>query len=494
MEKIKFGTDGWRAIIAQEFTVDNVARVAEAVARWMIWKDMQSGVVLGHDNRFGGELFAEVMAKVLAKHGIKVHLARGFVSTPMVSLGTVVKNMDLGIIITASHNPPDYNGIKLKGPYGGPLVPSKVEEIEQLIPDKNDHRLKDLSFEDYIHKGLIEFIDLETMYCDHIENNFDLNLIRNSKLRFAYDAMFGAGQNVINRLLPNTALLHCDNNPSFNGQAPEPIDKNLKEFSGLIKTFRNIDCGLATDGDADRIGLFDSKGNFVDSNHIILLLINYLCREKRMTGKVVTSFSVSEKVRRMCEYFKLEHEVTKIGFKHIAGLMVTDDVLIGGEESGGIAIKGHIPERDGIWIGLTIWEYMASSGKSLEQLIKDVYAIVGPMSFERLDVHIENELKEQIMQNCKNNKYKKFGDHKVHKVETMDGFKYFFNDDEWLLIRASGTEPLLRNYIETSSARRTASIIQAVQETLYSSELPDKNIRHLRFLEDDKELPHDAAG
>jgi len=466
MTAIKFGTDGWRAIIAKEYTVENVARVAEATALWLLKNYNQPSVVMGHDNRFGGQLFAETTAKILSNHGIKVYLAKGFVSTPMVSLGTVRQKANLGIIITASHNPPSYNGFKLKGSYGGPLLPEKIEEIENLIPGKNPYDLDKLSLKEFQDKGLIEYIDLETMYCDHAEANFDLDAIRKSGLRLAYDAMYGAGQNVINRLLPNTALLHCEDNPSFHGQAPEPIHKNLQEFSTLIKVSRSIDCGLATDGDADRIGLYDNEGNFIDSNHIILLLIKYLYEQKGMRGKVVTAFSVSPKVGKMCEHFGLEQQVTKIGFKYIAGIMVAEDVLLGGEESGGIAIKGHIPERDGIWMGLTIWEYMAKSGKSLRDLIKDVYSIVGPFSFDRSDLHLHEDLKNEIVENCQKNIYKSFGDYKIERTETVDGYKYFFTNNEWLMIRASGTEPVLRNYAESSSAKKTASILQAAEQTL----------------------------
>lgn len=466
MKKIKFGTDGWRAIIAKDFTVDNVARVAEATALWLIQNYQNPSVVIGHDNRFGGELFAEATAKILSYYKIKVFLAKGFVSTPMVSLGTVRQKANLGIVITASHNPPSYNGFKVKGSYGGPLLPEKIEEIEKLIPEHNLIPIDTLSITEFQTKGLIEYIDLETMYCEHVEANFDLAAIRRSGLQLAYDAMFGAGQNVIARLLPNTALIHCENNPSFKGQAPEPIHKNLKEFSNLIKATRTIDCGLATDGDADRIGLYDKEGNFIDSNHIILLLIQYLYEVKGMRGKVVTAFSVTPKVAKMCEHFGIEQLTTKIGFKYIAGIMVDEDVLLGGEESGGIAIKGHIPERDGIWMGLTIWEYMAKSGKSLRDLIKDVYAIVGPFSFERSDLHLHEELKNEIVENCGNNYYTSFGEYKILRTENVDGYKYFFNDDEWLMIRASGTEPVLRNYAESSSTKKTASILLAAEQTL----------------------------
>ncbi len=470
MTTIKFGTDGWRAIIAKDFTVDNVARVAQATALWLLKNNKKPTVVLGHDSRFGGELFAETASKIFACNGIKVYLAKGFVSTPMISFGTVQKKADLGIIITASHNPPSYNGFKIKGSYGGPLLPEKIEEIEEMISEKNQINLDKLSLEEFSKTGLVESIDLETMYCKHIEKNFDLDLIRNSGIRLAYDAMYGAGQNVIRRLLPEATLLHCDNDPSFQGQAPEPIHKNLQELSNLIKKESSIDCGLATDGDADRIGLYDADGKFIDSNHIILLLIKYLYEEKGMRGKVVTSFSVSPKIGKMCSYYGLDQKTTKIGFKHIAGIMLNEDVLVGGEESGGIAIKGHIPERDGIWMGLTILECMAKSGKSLQELIYDVYMIVGPFVFERSDLHLQEELKNKIVNNCQMNLYQNFGSYKILRIENTDGYKYFFSDDEWLMIRASGTEPVLRNYAESGSPQNTALILKAAEETLMKAE------------------------
>jgi phosphomannomutase len=247
----------------------------------------------------------------------------------MVSLGTKNKGASLGIIITASHNPPSYNGYKLKGHFGGPLLPEHIQEVEDIIPEKNNIDLEKLSITDFQKAGLVEYIDLETMYVEHVEKNFDMNAIRNTKMNFAYDAMYGAGQNVMRRLLPDITFMHCDYNPGFEGQAPEPIHKNLMPFSNLIKESGDIDCGLATDGDADRIGLYDSKGNFVDSHHIILLLINYLFTQKKFTGKVVNAFSVTPRVKKMCEHYGLEYQVVQIGFKHIAGIMISEDVLLG---------------------------------------------------------------------------------------------------------------------------------------------------------------------
>jgi phosphomannomutase len=465
MTKIKFGTDGWRAIIAKEYTTDNVARVSIAVADWLNENNENPSVVIGHDCRFAGEIFAETATKVLASKGILVKLAKGFVSTPMVSLGVVSKKASLGVVITASHNPPSYNGYKLKGDFGGPLLPVDITAVENKIPDANSVDYNAISMQDLVAEGKVIYVDLEEMYCKHAKANFDLEAIRNSDMNFAYDAMFGAGMNVVKRLLPETTLLHCDDNPGFLGTAPEPIHRNLQEFSDLMKN-NALDCGLATDGDADRIGLYDSKGNFVDSHHIILLLIHYMVKYKGMKGKVVTAFSCSVKVEQMCKHYGLEQETVQIGFKHIAGKMITEDVMLGGEESGGIAITGHIPERDGIWMGLILFEFMAKSGKSLEDLIEEVYEIVGEFAFERIDLHIDNDTKLRIIEDCKSGKFTQFGKYKVDRIETTDGFKFFFDEDTWLMIRPSGTEPVLRTYAEASTQAKVFDILADAKATI----------------------------
>ena len=465
MTKIKFGTDGWRAIIAKEYTTDNVARVSIAVADWLNENNENPSVVIGHDCRFAGELFAETAAKVLASKGILVKLAKGFVSTPMVSLGVVSEKASLGVVITASHNPPSYNGYKLKGDFGGPLLPVDITAVENKIPDANSVDYNAVSMADLVAEGKVIYVDLEEMYCKHAKANFDLEAIRNSDMNFAYDAMFGAGMNVVKRLLPEATLLHCDDNPGFLGTAPEPIHRNLQEFSDLMKD-NALDCGLATDGDADRIGLYDSKGNFVDSHHIILLLIHYMVKYKGMKGKVVTAFSCSVKVEQMCKHYGLEQETVQIGFKHIAGKMITEDVMLGGEESGGIAITGHIPERDGIWMGLILFEFMAKSGKSLEDLIAEVYEIVGEFAFERIDLHIDNDTKLRIIEDCKLGKFTQFGKYKVDRIETTDGFKFFFDEDTWLMIRPSGTEPVLRTYAEASTQAKVFDILADAKATI----------------------------
>ena len=358
MSDIKFGTDGWRAIIAKDFTVANVSRVAYATAEWTIKNFNNPSIVIGHDCRFGGELFVETAVKVFVSKGIKVYLAKTFISTPMISLGVKKLKASIGVVITASHNPPEYNGYKLKGYFGGPLSTEKVEEVESLIPSEDKIYLNQINIENQIENGNIKEVDLEKMYIERVQSSFDLKAIRNSGLNFAYDAMYGAGQNVMKKLFPQMTFLHCDFNPSFLGQAPEPIDRNLQEFSHLIKERKNIAAGLATDGDADRIGLYNSKGEFVDSHHIILLLLLYLHKYKKMTGKVVVAASTTPRVTKLAELWGLDHDTVKVGFKYIASQMINEDVLIGGEESGGIAIKGTFlkgMEYGWDWFYLNTW-------------------------------------------------------------------------------------------------------------------------------------------
>ena len=467
MVQIKFGTDGWRAIIAEAYTFDNLTRVTEATVAWLKTLDENPTALVGYDCRFQGELFAKHVANIFAQQGIKVLISPGFVSTPMVSLATHKHGANVGIVITASHNPPTYSGYKIKAHFGGPAFPSMVADVESRIPDyvtpyKNE-------FDSLLKSGDIEYLDMEKIYIDHLKESFDLDAIRDSDMKIGYDAMYGAGQNVIRQLLPDARLLHCEFNPSFNGTAPEPIERNLKEFQQVIRD-EGIDIGLATDGDADRIGLFDKEGNFVDSHHILLLLINYLVNHKGLSGKVVSTFSCTGKIKRLCEKYGLENEVTKIGFKYICEIMVNENVIVGGEESGGIAIAGHVPERDGIFIGLTLMEYMAKSGKSLTDLIDELYEMVGSFKYGRNDLHLTEEKKQAVIKRCKENPYQAFGDYEVRAVETIDGFKFHFDNDAWVMIRPSGTEPVLRVYSEAADMDKVNDILEKTVATLKQGE------------------------
>lgn len=463
MSDIKFGTDGWRAIIADDYTVKNVIRVAEATAIFMEERAMQK-VVIGYDCRFGGKMFAEATAQVMGNHQIEVIMADHVASTPMVSLGVRKLGADLGIVITASHNPPSYNGFKLKSSYGGPSIPDDIAAVEDRIPER---AMKDLvSLDSMKEKGLLKYVNLEDIYFDHVTASFDLDAIRKAGFGVGYDAMYGAGYLIFPRILPEATCLHCDYNPSFYGQAPEPIERNLKPFSDMIRNDSNMQIGIANDGDADRIGMFDSDGQFVDSHHILLLLLYYLHKYKGMTGKVVITFSVTDKMVQLAKKFGLVVEVTKIGFKYIAEIMTKEDVLVGGEESGGLAVKGHIPERDGVWIGLLILEFMAKTGKSLRELIQLVYDEVGTFAFDRDDLHITPEQKEEVLDKCYNDGFTKFGDLKIDRTEKLDGFKYYLSNNTWVMIRPSGTEPVLRVYCEAPDRAIARTTLDAVRKEL----------------------------
>nr|MBP8941376.1 phosphoglucomutase/phosphomannomutase family protein [Saprospiraceae bacterium] len=337
MLKIKFGTDGWRAIIADDYTIDNVRRVAKGTSTWMKQKNM-SKAIIGYDTRFGGSLFAKAVADLLAGDGHHVYLSNDYASTPMVSLGVLHLQADLGIVITASHNPPSYNGYKLKASYGGPMIPSEVTEIENLIPDSIPTNMDG--------NGKIELVDLEKIYEDKVRAAFDIPTIQAVAMPFAYDAMYGAGQRIMKKLFPEAIHLHSDFNPSFHGQAPEPIERNLSQLIETVKSDPAIKVGAATDGDADRIGMLDQYGEFVDSHHLLLLLLYYQHHFKKQKGKVLITFSVTDKVKKLADLFGVECEVTKIGFKYISEIMMHTPILVAGEESGGIAVAGHIPERD----------------------------------------------------------------------------------------------------------------------------------------------------
>jgi len=469
VDKIKFGTDGWRAIIAQEFTVNNVARLTVGLAKWAKEKENNPKIVIGHDCRFAGELFAETVAKVLLHHDVKVLLTKGFVSTPAVSLATRDHDCIAGVVITASHNAPSYNGYKLKANFGGPMQGEDLTAIESLIPDEHGLDLSKIKLSNY-NDSQLTYPDLEGEYIDALKKNFDLDAIEKANMGLAYDAMYGSGQRVMKKILPNIKFFRCEENPSFHGLSPEPIMKNLHAYSDFIKKDGNITCGLVTDGDADRIGLMDGDGNFVDSHHIILLLIHYLHKYQGKSGKVVTGFSSVNKIKSLCAHYNLPIEIVKIGFKYAAGIIIKEKVMVGGEESGGIAVEGHIPERDGIWMGLILWEFMAKSGKTIQELIQEVYEIVGAFNFKRDDLKLEMDLKLQIVENCRNNFYKSFGDYSIESIEDMDGWKYNLSADSWVMIRPSGTEPVLRIYAEGPTKKDTASIIKATKETILKAQ------------------------
>lgn len=461
MKHLKFGTDGWRAIIAKDFTFRNLEIVAQATARWI--RDggvTENGIVLGYDARFMGVEFTRHAATVFAAMGLPVRVSETVVPTPAVSWAA--REYDaVGVAITASHNPPEYNGFKIKAPYGGPASPEQVAEVESRYGEF-DENLALKSYEEYKKIGMIREIPLRENYLDLLRQSLDLESIRQSGIRIAHDPMYGASRGLIRELLGDQVVeIHGEFNPSFGGTPPEPIEKNL---SALAERVRMDGCavGLANDGDADRIGMYDETGTFVNSHQILSLLAKYLSQEKKMTGTIVKTFSTTNMLDRQAEKYGVPLEVTPIGFKYVAEHILHGDVLVGGEESGGIAVKGHIPERDGVYIGLLITEMMVKAGKKLGELVRELFDEFGHHATWRNDLHTENQKKEAMMRYCQEKRLTEISGRKVVEHLFTDGVKHLLEDGSWLLVRPSGTEPVLRIYSEAESTEEAARLVQEV--------------------------------
>jgi len=459
---IQFGTDGWRGVIADDFTFENVSKVALATAQYFKrHKKIKKGVIVGYDARFLSREFAELTSVILASKGIMVVLSREISSTPMVSLLT--KNMGAagGVVITASHNPAKYNGYKLKGDFGGPAHPEMIQKLERELkkvrsPKSTIHNPQ--SFASLLAKGRIKEIDFTSAYVSDIRSKIDMNTIKASGVRIAYDAMHGAGQGVMEQLVPVAISLRNTYNPSFGGSHPEPLPQHLKELSATV-VLSKCDIGIATDGDADRVGAFDEQGEFVDSHRIFAVLLKYLVEAKGLKGDVAKSFSVSQIINKMCTKYGLTLHETAIGFKYLCRLMTERDILIAAEESGGLGVKGHLPERDGIYIGLLLCEIMAVRKKKLSELVEEVMSEFGWHHFNRIDAHLTEKEKKRILGIYKRG-VKSIGGQPVLKVETKDGFKLFVRNG-WVLVRASGTEPLIRFYAEADTPGNVQSLLKS---------------------------------
>ncbi len=459
---IKFGTDGWRGVIAADFTFENLSKVALATANfYKRHKKIKNGIVVGYDARFLSKEFADKVAEVLANKGIHTIVSDAISSTPMVSLLTKKLNAAAGIIITASHNPAKYNGFKIKGEFGGPAHPEAIEKVERELKKvlRTKIELKK-TITQLKEKGLISYRNFTAEYVDDIRAKIDTKLIASSGIRIAYDAMHGAGMGVMEQLVPVTVALRNDYNPSFGGAHPEPLPQHLKGLQeAVIKN--NCDIGIATDGDADRVGAFDEKGNFVNSHRIFALLLKYFVEQKQMTGEVAKSLSVSQLINKMCEHYGLTLHETPVGFKYLCRLMTERDILIAGEESGGLGVKGHLPERDGIYIGLLLCEIMATRKKKLSELVEELMNQYGWVHYDRYDAHLTEKEKQRILAVYKKG-LKEIAGYPILHVDTTDGIKLFI-DNGWVLVRASGTEPLIRFYAEAETPEKVATLLNAVR-------------------------------
>lgn len=461
MAAITFGTDGWRALIAEDYTFDNVRKVALAFARYYRrHPKIANGVVVGGDARFGSQDFAAAAAQVIASQGIKVWLAENVVSTPMLSLGIIRKKAAAGVMITASHNPPEWNGFKIKAEFGGSALVRDIKKVETLLHGivEKGTTPKLRAMDELRKEGLVKAIDLHKLYIADIRKKIDLAKIERAKMKIAYDVMYGASYGVMAHLLPKVTCLHDEHNPGFKGTAPEPLAKNLSEFIDLV-TKEKYDIGLVTDGDADRFGCVDENGNFISTQLLIPILLKYLHEDLGKKGAVVKTVSVTDIVPRMCEKYGLKLYERPVGFKYVTELMLEDKILIGGEESGGVGTSLHIPERDGIFNNLLLCEYLAKKKMTLGQAVEQIYKEFGRVWYDRIDYRTTEKNKKAILAACAKG-IEKLGRHPVQSTETTDGYKFRI-EGGWLLVRASGTEPILRFYAEADSEAKMKALLRA---------------------------------
>jgi alpha-D-glucose phosphate-specific phosphoglucomutase len=467
MAQIRFGTDGWRAIIADDFTFDNVRICAQAVAEYVKSTGLgDRGMVVGYDTRFLSENFAAAVAEVFAGNGIPAYLSDQPIPTPTTSFAILGKHAAGAVIITASHNPGIWNGFKYRPEYAGSASPEITAAVEKYLCDAQEKGcdVRRISLEDGLKSGLISKIDARTPYIKQVASLVDLQGIKDAGLTVVVDAMFGAGIGYIYSLLTGgkTRLIEINNvrNPLFPGMHnPEPIARNL---DALVKAIaeNKAHVGLANDGDADRIGVMDEHGVFVNQLQVYALLMLYLLEVRKMRGPIVKTVTTTVMADKLAKLYNVPIYETAVGFKYVGPKMLEVNALFGGEESGGFAFAGHLPERDGVLAGLYILDFMVKMKKSPAQLIEYLYSLVGPHYYERVDVTFPSEKRDQVRARVEKEKPTRLAGLAVTGMDTKDGFRYWLEDGGWMLIRFSGTEPIIRVYTETTHQDKVQDILQ----------------------------------
>ncbi len=461
---IKFGTDGWRGIIADDFTFANVRYCTQSLLEHL--KDRGSadrGLVIGYDTRFASEDFAAAASEVVAGNGVKAYLSAKAVPTPLISYGVTQHEAAGAIIITASHNPAKWNGFKIKTSDGASAPAEVVGDVESRLPQIAAQNLaKHAPFDEGLSRGLIEYVDLDPPYLQHIAQMIDLDGIRQAGLRIIVDSMFGAGAGYLRSILQGGTTqvieINGERNPAFPGIQPEPIARNLSKLCDMVRD-STAGVGLATDGDADRIGIVDEQGTPLTPLQIFALLALYLLEARGERGAIVKTLTTTSMLYKLGQVYNVPVYETPVGFKYVAPKMIEENALIGGEESSGFGFRGHLPERDGILAGLYFLDAMTRLRKSPSQLIEHLYSVVGPHHYQRADLEFPAEEHEAIT----NRLTSRLPDHIAHsevtRVNTIDGYHFSLADGSWLLIRFSGTEPILRVYSEASSIERANELI-----------------------------------
>jgi len=469
MKEIKFGTDGWRGVIADDFTFERVEKVAQAIADYYKTQEEKGkGIVIGYDTRFLSSEFAIKVAQVLTGNGIPVLLSQSDVPTQAVSFTVLNRKLLGGIMITASHNPPRFNGIKIKSSAGCSATPDITGKIESML-DKSP--VKVTSWEEAERSGLATEVDLLPSYLEKVTSFLDMDCINGASLKVVYDSMYGVGTGLPERILENSTCevftIHPKPNPGFGGINPEPIEDNLEELKEEVKK-RGADLGIATDGDADRVGVVDDRGRYLSPLQVFSLLLLYLVEEREMKGKIMKTVSLGYQPERISRKFGLPWEQTPVGFKYIAEKMLKEEVMFGGEESGGYGYRGHLPERDGILSALLFIEMIAKKGKPLSRILDEMEKKFGSSFFKRVDFEKEGMDKEKMVKELVSNPPAALGGIPLRETITIDGVKFIMEDESWLLIRPSGTEPKVRVYAEAPKKAQLERIIQEGRELALS--------------------------
>ncbi|MGB8708080.1 MAG: phosphoglucomutase/phosphomannomutase family protein [Dehalococcoidia bacterium] len=468
---IKFGTDGWRAVIAEDFTFDNVRACAQGVADYLKRAKLsERGLVIGYDTRFASEDFAAAAAEVIAGNKIKVNLCSKAAPTPVISYAVTATKSAGGIIITASHNPARWNGFKFKDDLGASAPSEVAAEIERNANEAHSvGEVKQIPLADILNSKLVTYFDPDPVYFKQLQRLIDLETIRRSPLKVMVDSMYGAGIGYFTELLQGGKIevipINGERNPSFPGINPEPIAKNLAKLSSLIME-QKANVGIANDGDADRIGIVDEKGNFINQLQVFALLVLYFLEVRGERGAIVKTLSDTMMIDRLGKLFNVPVYETPVGFKYVAPLMVEKNALIGGEESGGYGFRGHVPERDGILAGLYFLDFMIKTGKTPSQLLEYLFSKVGPHYYDRIDVHIAEDERQKYTDKLAKSSIKSIAGTEVSRVDTTDGYRYILSDDSWLLIRFSGTEPLIRIYAEGHSPEEVQKLLDSGKKLL----------------------------
>ena len=467
---IKFGTDGWRAVIADDFTFDNVRAVSQATAEWLKReKQASKGVVIGFDTRFLSGSFAGLVAEVMAGNGIPTALTSSYCPTPALSWAVRDRQAGGGVMLTASHNPARWNGFKVKPYYGGSAPEEITSSIENAIPAIiAADRIQSIPLGEGEAQGLIERIDVRAAYLKALGAFVDLDAIQAAGWHVLFDPMYGAAQGWLPRLVQGGATsmreIHGERNPSFPGlRAPEPIAANLKESMDLIQE-GGFDVGLATDGDADRFGLIDEHGRFITQLQTFALLVYYFLEVRGERGPIVRSVTMTRMVDRLGELYDCPVYETRVGFKYLGAKMMETNALIAGEESGGSAFRGHIPERDGLLAALLILDFMTRTGKRPSELLAELYERIGPHEYDRVDVTIRPDERGAIEAAVQATEVQEIAGLRVESRDEIDGYRFNLEGGWWLLLRFSGTEPLLRIYAEMPSSELVQDALAQGQE------------------------------